>query len=175
MSLKIGAANIPETIRFIEDKMKTFSPWYPFEYMFFDEVFDNVYKSEQKIGSLISVFALIAVFVACLGLFGLASFTAEQKTKEIGIRKTLGASISHIIILMSKEFSKWVLVSNIIAWPVAYYGINRWLQSFAYKDSLRIEIFAVSALIAFIIAVVTVGYQAVKAASADPVESLRYE
>ena len=117
----------------------------------------------------------LAIFIACLGLFGLASFTAEQRTKEIGIRKALGASVSNIVIRLSMEFTKWVLVANIIAWPIAYFAVDRWLQNFAYRISIGIGTFITAALSAFVIAWLTVGYQAIKAARANPVEALRYE
>jgi putative ABC transport system permease protein len=108
-------------------------------------------------------------------LFGLSAFTAERRTKEIGIRKALGASVSGIILMLSKEFTKWVLAANIIAWPIAYYAMNRWLQNFAYRVNISLGIFILAALLAFIIALLTVGYQAVKSARANPINSLRYE
>ncbi len=175
LSLKIRANNIPETIAFIEDKMKVFSPKYPFDYNFFDVLFDQAYKSERKIESMFRTFALIAILIACLGLFSLASFTIEQRSKEIGIRKVLGASVIGIVRLLSKEFLKWVLIANIVAWPVAYFTMNKWLQDFAFKTDLSFFTFLVSALVALGIAFLTIGYQALKAAIANPVEALRYE
>ena len=124
---------------------------------------------------IFSYFTFLAILIACLGLFGLASFTAEQRTKEIGIRKALGASVSEIIFLLSKEFTRWVLVANIIAWPLAYFAMNRWLQNFAYRINIGIGTFILAALLALVIALLTVGYQAIKAARANPVEALRYE
>ena len=115
------------------------------------------------------------MFVACLGIFGLAAYSTEQRTKEIGIRKVLGATISGITKLLTKEFSKWVLVSNIIAWPVAYFAMRKWLQGFAYRTSFSLYIFVLSAVIALAIALLTVSYQALRAAKADPINSLRYE
>ncbi len=117
----------------------------------------------------------MAIFIASLGLFGLASFTAEQRTKEIGIRKALGASVSEIILLLSKEFTKWVLVANIIAWPIAYLAMNRWLQNFAYRINIGLGTFILAALLALVIALLTVGYQAIRAARVNPVDALRYE
>ena len=124
---------------------------------------------------IFSYFTFLAILIACLGLFGLASFTAEQRTKEIGIRKALGASVSEIIFLLSKEFTRWVLVANIIAWPLAYFAMNRWLQNFANRINIGIGTFILAALLALVIALLTVGYQAIKAARANPVEALRYE
>jgi putative ABC transport system permease protein len=126
-------------------------------------------------GEIFSVFAIIAIFVACLGLFGLAAFTAEQKTKEIGVRKILGASVPNIYMLLSREFLKWVALANIIAWPVAYYVMHKWLQNFAYKAKISFELFLVSAGVALIISALTVSFQSVRAAIANPVDSLRYE
>jgi putative ABC transport system permease protein len=175
ISVKIRPDNIPDTIRYIEKTLKQIDPMLPFDYTFLDESFDRKYKAEEKINKIFTYFTLLAIFIACLGLFGLASFTAEQRTKEIGIRKALGAAISGIILLLSKEFTKWVLVANIIAWPIAYVAMNRWLQNFAYRINISLGIFILAALSAFVIALVTVGYQAIKAARANPVESLRYE
>ena len=118
---------------------------------------------------------MIAILVACLGLFGLASFTAEQRTKEIGIRKALGATISSIVILLIKEFTKWVLLANIIAWPIAYVAMNHWLQNFAYRIKIGLGTFILAGVLALVIALLTVGYQAIKAARANPVKALRYE
>jgi putative ABC transport system permease protein len=121
------------------------------------------------------VFSCLAILIACLGIFGLASFTAEKRTKEIGIRKVLGASVSGIIMNLSKEFTKWVVLANVIAWPIAYYFMNNWLHNFAYRINLNIWIFILSGLAALAIALLTVSYQSIKAATADPVDSLRYE
>ena len=118
---------------------------------------------------------LFAILIACLGLFGLTSFTVEQKTKEVGIRKVLGASISGICLLLSREFIKWILLANIIAWPIAYYAMSRWLQGFAYRTNMEAWIFALSAGLALLIALLTVSFQSIKAAVADPIDSLRYE
>jgi len=175
LSVKIKAGGIPETIDFLRNQMKRFSPNYPFEYQFFDDVFEKVYKSEQRIGSIFSVFAMLTIFIACMGLFGLAVFSTERRTKEIGIRKVLGASVSGIILMLSKEFTKWVLAANIIAWPVAYFTMNRWLQNFAYRTDIRFWIFVFSTVIAFSIALFTVSFQAIKAARSNPAEVLRLE
>ena len=120
-------------------------------------------------------FSMLAIFIACLGLFGLASFTAERKTKEIGIRKVLGASVPGITLVLSKEFTKWVLLANLIAWPVAFYAMNRWLQGFAYRDELNVWTFVLSAILSLLIALLTVSYQSIRAALANPVDELKYE
>ena len=136
---------------------------------------DNLYQTERKIGKIFGYFTGLAIFIACLGLFGLASFMAERRTKEIGIRKVLGAKVAGIVLLLSKEFALWVLIANIVSWPLAYFISIKWQQGFAYRIDLGWEIFIFSAVLALVIAVLTVSYQAVKAAVANPVESLRYE
>jgi putative ABC transport system permease protein len=175
ISVKIRGNNIPGTIKFLEKNMKTFSPAYPFEYSFFDDIFDSVYGTEQKLGDAFGIFAFTAILIACLGLFGLASLSAESRTREIGIRKVLGATVTNVTLMLSKEFTRWVLLANIIAWPAAFYFMNNWLQNFAYRATLGIEIFILSGLLTLIIALGTISYQSIRAASANPVESLRYE
>ncbi len=173
--VRIAPDNVPAALDFLKEKWRELAPHRPFEYFFLDSDFDSLYRSEERTGKLVGCFTVLAVFVSCLGLSGLASFTAEQRTKEIGIRKVLGASVAGIVALLSKEFTRWVLVANIIAWPGAYWVMSRWLQNFAYRTSFGIGIFFLSALIAFVIALTAVSYQAVKAAIANPVEALRYE
>jgi len=162
-------------IDFLQQKWDKFVPRSPFRYQFLDESLHALYESERRIGKIFRYFTGLAMFVACLGLFGLASFLAERRTKEIGIRKVMGARVSGIVILLSKEFSKWVLTANIIAWPIAYFIARKWLQGFAYRTSLSWTVFLVSALAALLVAVLTVSYQAIKAAVTDPIKSLRYE
>jgi putative ABC transport system permease protein len=148
---------------------------YPFEFRFVDDDFNLAYTNIERMGSLADVFTLVAIFIACLGLFGLASFTAEQRSKEIGIRKVLGASMPGIVVLLSKEFTKWVLIANVIGWPLAYLVMHRWLQNFAYRVEIGIEIFILSGLAALFIALLAVSYKTIKAATANPADSLRYE
>ena len=174
-SVRIRAENIPRTLAFIANKWNKFVPGKPFEYFFLDDDFDRLYRAEKKVGKLFSAFAVLAVLVACLGLFGLASFTAEQRTKEIGIRKVLGASVPDIVTLLTKEFSRWVLLSNMIAWPVAYFATNRWLQNFAYRTRIGPWVFLLAASAALFIAMITVSFQALKAATANPAIVLKYE
>ena len=175
MSVRVAAHKIPEAIAFLMTEWKELAPNRPFEYFFLDDDFDKVYRQEERAGKIFGYFSVLAIFVACLGLFGLAAFTAEQRTKEIGIRKALGATTSNIVTLLNKEFIKWVLMANLIAWPVAYYAMNRWLQSFAYRTSIGPGIFIFSAAVALLIAMLTVSFQAIKAAIANPVNALRYE
>jgi hypothetical protein len=175
LCLKISAVNVSETIAFVEKIWKKHSPQYPFQFQFLDEAVDEMYRSEERVGTIFKYFTFLAVFISCLGLFGLASYLAEQRTKEIGIRKVLGASVPKICLLLSKEFVKCVILANAIAWPIAYFVMNRWLQNFAHRISIGYQIFLLSALMALIITVLTVSYQSIKAALANPVDSLRYE
>jgi|GEM_PF-3910469 len=140
-----------------------------------DDSFNNIYQTEQKLGTILTLFSVIAIIIASLGLFGLISFVAERKTREVGIRKVLGASVSAIIKLIVNEFLLLVLISNLIAAPIAYYLMNQWLQSFAYRIDLGFSIFFLSGMASLFIAVITVSYQSIKAATLNPVESLRYE
>ena len=173
--IKINSGNLPATMELLKKKWTEIIPQLPFDFSFLDETFARQYKADEKLQAIFSNFGVLAILISCLGLSGLASFTAEQRTKEIGIRKALGASISGIIFLLSKEFTKWVLIANLIAWPVAYFAMNRWLQNFAYRISIGLGTFILAGVLALIIALLTVGYQAVKAARANPVDALRYE
>ncbi len=175
ISLRIRGEDIINTLDFIEEKWNEFCPTFPFDFTFLDDSLNELYIAEQKIGEVFSYFSILCVFIACLGLFGLAAFTAEQRTKEIGIRKVMGASVSSIVIHLSKEFAKWVIIANIIAWPIAYLGLNKWLENFAYKVDITVFTFFLSGIIALVIALLTVSFQAVKAANTNPVEALKYE
>jgi putative ABC transport system permease protein len=140
-----------------------------------DEAYDNLYSSEIRLSRVFGYVAGISLFVACLGLLGLASFSIERRTKEIGIRKVLGASVPGIAALFAGEFIRWVLVANVVAWPVVLWAMRAWMGNFAYRARLGLPIFLLSGALALVIALMTVGYQAVKAAVADPIDSLRYE
>ena len=175
LSLKIRGIDIQKTIAFTKNTFDSISNRYPFEYEFFDDVFFQVYLNEQKLGKMFNAFGLLAIFIACLGLFGLASFATEQRTKEIGIRKVLGASTGIIIVWLSKDFTKWVLVANGLAWPIAFLLMNKWLQNFAYRVPLGLGVFVLSAAFALILAVITVIFQATKAANSNPVDALKNE
>jgi len=173
--VKFGAGDVIANLDLIEKIWKEVVPGYPFEYEFLDEDFDLFYWREERMGSLLGYFSFLAVFIACLGLFGLASFTAEQRTKEIGIRKVLGASVSSITLSLCREFAKWVLISNLIAWPFAYWISRNWLDNFAYRYNLGLSLFVLTGSVALVIAMATVSYQAVRAARANPVDALLYE
>jgi putative ABC transport system permease protein len=175
LSVRIAADNIPHTVGLLEKKWKELDPNRPFNFLFLDDSFDSLYRQEEKLKTITFYFSFLAVLIGCLGLFGMASFTAEQRTKEIGIRKVLGASVPGIVRLLAKDFVQLVLVANLIALPVAYFAMNRWLQSFAYRMDIHPLIFALAAGISLSIALTTVSYQAIRAALANPVDSLRYE
>jgi putative ABC transport system permease protein len=175
ISIRLRPDNIPSTLAFLQEKWLEYRPDYPFSYFFIDEHFAQRYENEEKLGKLFSLFSLLAISVACLGLFGLAAFTAEQRTKEIGIRKVLGASVAGILSLLSKDFVKLVVIANIIAWPMAYFAMSKWLQDFAYRIDIGWWVFALASGVALLIALLTVSTQAIKAALANPVEALRYE
>ena len=173
--VKLRPAEIPQSIEYVRTVCAKYSPHFPFKYRFVDEDYNNMYIYEQYVGRISNTFTFLAVFIACLGLFGLASFMAEQRTKEIGIRKVLGASIPGIIMLLTKEFSKWIIIANFVAWPVAYFAMNKWLNNYSYRIPIFWWIFLAAGAAALAIASLTVSYQAVKAARANPVDSLRYE
>ena len=175
VAVRISPQNIPKTMGFLKKTWTEMRPNYPFSYYFVDENFDQQYRSEEKLQKIFGYFTLLAVFIGCLGLFGLASYSAERRTKEIGIRKVLGASSSGLVLLLSREFTKWVLLANVIAWPVAYWVMSRWLQNFAYRTGINIGTYFLAGGIALLIALLTVSHQALKASLADPVKSLKYE
>lgn len=175
LSIKIRSDNIPVTVGYIEEVIKKFSPGYPFEYAFFDDVFERAYHTERRMSGLFGSMAVLAIFIACLGLFGLAAFAADQRTKEIGVRKILGASESRIFWLFSKDFIRWVVFANFLAWPVAYFVMRKWLQNFIYRIDIEVGVFLLSGGLALLVALLTVSIQSLKSATANPVHSLRYE
>ena len=174
-TMRISPNNVKETIAFVENKWEKFIPSKPIEYFFMDEDFNRLYDAEVRTSKIFSSFSLLAIFIACLGLFGMATFTTLQRTKEIGIRKTLGASVPTIVYMLLKEFNRWVILANIVAWPIAFYFMQKWLENFEYRADLTIYSFLIAGLSAFAIAIITVSYQALKAAYANPVKSLRQE
>ncbi len=169
------ANNAPQAVTAVEKQYKKYAGNVPFSYNFLDKSFEAQYKSDQRSGTLFNVFAGIAIFISCLGLFGLATYTAQVKTKEIGIRKVLGASVSGIVTLISKDFLKLVIIAIIIAIPVAWWAMNKWLHGFAYRINISWWVFVMAGMLALLIALITVSFQAIKAAIANPVKSLRTE
>ena len=173
--IRINSENTPETLKFMAGVWKKYAGDFEFDYRFLDESLDTLYRGEQQVGRIINVFTILSVFISCLGLFGLASFMALRRTKEIGIRKVLGASISGVVVLLTKEFSKWVIVANLTAWPLSYFALNQWLQEFPYRTDIKLWVFVGTGLMTFMIAILTVSYQSLRAALSNPADSLRYE
>jgi putative ABC transport system permease protein len=167
--------HLPSAINNIKTQYASAAPGYPFEYNFLDEQFNQLYKDDMKQDNILSIFSGIAILIACVGLFGLASYTAVKRTKEIGVRKVLGSSVQNIVVLLSKDLLKPVLLGTLIAVPIGYYAMNVWLQGFIYRIKPQWWMFAGAALAAILIALITVSFQAVKAALANPVKSIRTE
>ena len=175
ISVRLNTQNVSETVKFVGNTWNDFAPGKPFEYSFLDRDYDNLYTNEQQTRSLFAVFSFLAIFIACLGLFGLAAFVADRKTKEIGIRKILGSSVTKIVNNLNKSFVKWVLIANLIAWPAAWYFMNNWLRNFAYRIELSWWMFVLAAVLALLVALLTVSFQTIKAALKNPADALRYE
>jgi putative ABC transport system permease protein len=173
--VRIGADHMPQTIASLEKMWDRAIPQYPFEFNFLDDTIDARYREEQRLEMILRIFTLLAISISCFGLFGLISFTAEQRTKEIGIRKVLGASVGSVVRSLSREFIVLVVLANIIAWPVAYFVMTRWLKNFAYRTEIGLVTFLFSGLAALVIAIFSVFFQSIKAALSNPVDSLRYE
>jgi len=175
MSIKVMPGNLRSTLDQIESVWSQFEQDYPFRYNFLNDEFDRMYRAEIRFRNIFGYFAGLAIVISCLGLFGLASFMAEKRTKEIGVRKVLGASIGGIAVLLAKEFTKWVIVANAVAWPLAYWAMKEWLTGFAYRTEMGVGIFLISGGLALVVAWMTVGYKSVRAALTNPVDCLRYE
>ena len=175
LALKIKTEQAGRIVGDLKKAWKILSPDKILDFFFLDESFDSQYRSEERLNTIFSSFSLMAIAIGCLGLFGLASYMAERRKKEVGIRKVLGATISEVVGLLSQEFLKLVGLAALIAWPIAYFAMNMWLKGFAYRTSIRPWTFIFSGLAALIIAFLAVSYQAVRAASANPVDSLKYE
>jgi putative ABC transport system permease protein len=173
--VKVKPGTIKNTLNYLKNVIKELAPDFPFRYQFLDDVFDKQYISEKQTGTLFKYFTFLAIFISCMGLYSLVSYLAEQKTKEIGIRKVFGASVQQIIYLLTKEFVKLVMISSLIAFPIAYYVMSKWLQNYAYHTNINIRIFIISGVISVIIAFFTVFYRSFRAASANPTDSLKYE
>ena len=173
--VRIKSSEVRKTLTSIEKLWNKHVPEYPFEFHFMDSSMEALYSSEQQLRTIVRYFTIVSLFISCLGLFGLVSFSVEKRTKEVGIRKVLGASYGSLIHLVSKEYIGLVAISNVISWPMAYYFMNKWLQNFVYRINLSIWIFILSGLTALVIALLTVSFQSIKAAMANPVDSLRYE
>ena len=175
ITLKLNSEGIPGTMERIRKKWYEIAPHHAFDYFFLDDFYDGLYRSEERLGRIIQSFTLFAIIIGCLGLFGLASYAAEQRTKEVGIRKVLGSSAGSIVLLLCREFIGLVVIANVLAWPVAFFMMKKWLQSFPYQAGMRISTYLLAGALALVIALLTVSYRAFKAAWTNPVEALRYE
>jgi putative ABC transport system permease protein len=173
--LRLKPENLEKTMASLEDTWNRVIPEYPFEFHFLDLAVADAYRAEQRLETILRIFTFLAIFISCFGLFGLISFTAEQRTKEIGIRKVMGASVAGIVRLLSKDFVVLVALANLIAWPAAYIVMSSWLENFAYRIDIGLMSFILSGFLALFIALCTISYQSIRAATADPVDSLRYE
>jgi putative ABC transport system permease protein len=175
INIKISDQNKAQTISYIKNIWDELTPQVPFEYEFLDETYDKLYKAEEELKQIVSSFSLISIIITCFGLFGLISYNAVQRTKEIGIRKTLGASVADLAYLLARDYLKWIIIAVIIAFPVAYFVVDKWLQNFAYRIDISLWVFIFSGVIALLVALITVSYHVIKAATVNPAESLRYE
>ena len=175
MSVKINGSKAKDAVAYIQSVWKKNCPDDPFEYQFLDDHFAEVYRADSQVSSIVGVFAGLAIIISCLGLFGLASYSAERRIKEVGIRKVLGASVQNIVAMLSKDFLKYVFIAALIALPLAWFSVNKWLQNYAYRVNISWWIFLLAVLVAMLIALITISFQAIKAAIANPVKSLRTE
>jgi putative ABC transport system permease protein len=175
LSIRIAAGHIPEVLRRVKALFTAYAPTIPFHYSFMDEDFDSLYTAEQRMGTVTLVLTALAIFIACLGLFGLAAYAAEQRAKEIGIRKILGAEVSSIVTLLSKDFGRLIALAIVIATPLAWWGMHRWLENFAYRTNISAWLFIAAAGIVAGAAAVTTVFQSLKAAVANPIDALRAE
>lgn len=177
ISVRIRPENVPDTLAYLETSLREIYPEseFTYNYSFIDDNFRSKYPEEEKIREIYIAFGCLAVFIACLGLFGLASFSVQQRTKEIGVRKVLGASIQEIMLLLSKEFTKWILAANLIAWPLAYFMMNKWLENFAYRINIKWDIFIFSGILTTVVGLFTVSFHSLRAAKSNPVDALKYE
>ena len=175
ISIRLEPGNVFNILDNIEKMWKEMHPGMPFDYIFLNEHFNSIHHTERNLAITFMYFTVLAILIACLGLFGLASYATERRIKEIGVRKVLGSTVGEIVLLLSKDFSKLVILANIVAWPIAWYGMNKWLLNFAYRTEIGYEVFIFSGLIALIIALITVSFRTIKAANSNPVKALKYE
>jgi putative ABC transport system permease protein len=174
-NIRISGNNTQEVIAFIDAKRKEFGDHYPLDYRFLTENLDEYYKEEAVIGTIFRYFTILTIFIASLGLLGLSAFMAQRRTREVGIRKVMGSSVNGVVYLFLKEFSKWVIISNLVAWPLAWFGMGKWLQNFQYRIDMTVWIFALALGLSLAIAVITVSWQSIRAAITNPADTLRYE
>jgi putative ABC transport system permease protein len=174
-NIRTSGNNTEAVLEFIDSRRMEFGDHYPFEYDYLSDNLDDYYQEEIVISRIFRYFTLLTIFIAALGLLGLSAFMAQQRTREIGIRKVMGSSVNGIVLLFMKEFSKWVIIANLIAWPVAWFGMDRWLQDFQYRIDITGWIFAGALLLSLMVALLTVSWQSIRVALVNPAESLKYE
>jgi putative ABC transport system permease protein len=175
LEISIASDDLPQTIVRIDELWRSHTGGLPLDYSFLDEDFDALFRADQRVGMIFGGFTSLAILIACLGLLALAAFMAEQRTKEIGVRKVMGASVRHIVLLLTKDFTRLVLIAFVVAVPLAYFAVQQWLKDFAYRIDIGMVSFIVSGVLALLVAWLTVSWQSYKAAVADPVKSLRSE
>jgi putative ABC transport system permease protein len=175
VTIRLQGGDIPATMNRIQSTWEEINPLHPFEHRFFDEDFESMYQTDKRMKTVLNYASFVAILIACIGLFGLALFMAEKRTKEMGLRKALGASVPGLVVLLSGEFIRWIVAANVIAWPVAYVLMNRWLGDFAYRIQLGVGIFLLSGVLVLVISFMTVAAQSIRVAGKNPVESLKYE
>jgi len=175
MAIHVNTSDVQNVIATLQSQWESMAPGQPFEYTFMDDTYNAMYKAENRIGKIFGTFAFLAIFIACIGMLGLATFTAEQRTKEIGIRKVLGATVPDLFLLLTKDFGKLILIALVLAVPITWYAMNRWLQDFAYATSINWLTFVVAGIVIVIIAALTISYQSLKAATINPVDTLKHE
>ena len=175
ISVKINGSKAEQAINHIQSSWKKLVADQPLQYSFLDEHFNEMYKADMQVSEIVAILAMLAIVISCLGLFGLASYSAERRVKEIGIRKVMGASVQNVVTLLSRDFIKLVLIANIIAWPITWFAVSKWLQDFAYRININLWIFIAAGIGAMLIALLTISFQAIKAAIANPINSLRIE
>ena len=175
MAIRLTPGKVGEKVKRVEEAWKKLAPQSPFEYSFLDQNFDAMFRAEQRLGQVILTFTFLAIGIACLGLFGLATFAAEQRAKEISIRKVMGATVTQVVFLLSKDISKLVIIAFIAAIPLSMYLMNQWLQGFAYRINVGFNVVSLAGVIALLVALLTISFQSIRAALRNPVESLRTE
>jgi putative ABC transport system permease protein len=175
LSIRLQEKNLFGSMSYLKRKWQEFYPGHPFDYFFLDDNFNSLYRSEKKMGSLFRFFTLLGIFISCLGLYGLSSYLLERRTKEIGIRKVLGASTPRILIMVSREFVRWIILANVCAWPIIYFVMTQWLENFVHRISIPYWAFLLSTVIVLTITLLTISYQSIKTALTNPADSLRYE
>jgi putative ABC transport system permease protein len=173
--VKIASGHVPETLNYIRKKTQMVAPEYPFSYAFLDREIDSMYHSEQKLAEILGYFTMLAILISCMGIYALIAFTIRKKVREIGIRKVLGSSVPGIVKLLSHTFFKWIMLANLIAWPIGFLAMGKWLDNFAYRINLTLPVFVLATVLSLMVAAIPIVSQSVRAAFANPIDTIRYE